>query len=165
MNLNERIKKVRKTLNLTQQKFADHLGMKQNTIATYEMGRTNPSDPAIKSICREFNISEQWLRTGEGDMFNQVAPADELSNTAYSLLSGESSDFKTRFIKILAGLGQREWEVLESYVLKLVQEKPPEPEGEEHAAMAAIEAEVVAFRTELEAEYRAKGKLSASADS
>lgn len=69
MTLAERIKKLRKDVDLTQQKFADRLGMKQNTVATYEMGRTNPSDAVIKSICREFNVSEAWLRTGDGDPF------------------------------------------------------------------------------------------------
>lgn len=72
MTIGERIRQVRKFKDLTQQKFADSLGMKQNTVATYEMGRTNPSDPAIKSICREFGVNEEWLRSGEGEMF---APA------------------------------------------------------------------------------------------
>lgn len=72
MTVGERIKKVRRALDLTQQVFADRLGMKQNTIATYEMNRTNPSDPAIKSICREFNVNEVWLRTGEGEMFTNA---------------------------------------------------------------------------------------------
>lgn len=67
--IGKRIRQVRKTQDLTQQKFAEFLGMKQNTIATYEMGRANPSDPTIKSICREFGINEEWLRTGMGEMF------------------------------------------------------------------------------------------------
>lgn len=69
--MHDRIKKLRKALDLTQRSFAERIGMKSNTIATYEMGRATPSDPAIKSICREFNVSETWLRTGEGDMFTQ----------------------------------------------------------------------------------------------
>lgn len=63
-----RIKQIRKSENLTQKAFADRLGLKQNTIATYEMGRTEPSDRTIADICREFNVSEVWLRTGEGEM-------------------------------------------------------------------------------------------------
>lgn len=75
MTLGERIKKVRKDLDLTQQAFADRLGMKRNSIAQVEMGR-NTSDQTIISICREFGISETWLRTGEGDM---KAPGPEES--------------------------------------------------------------------------------------
>lgn len=63
-----RIKQIRKSENLTQKAFADRLGLKQNTIATYEMGRTEPSGRTIADICREFNVSEVWLRTGEGEM-------------------------------------------------------------------------------------------------
>ena len=67
--MKERLKKLRKTLDLTQQAFADKIGMKQNTIAQYEMGRTNPSDAIIFSIYREFGVNEEWLRNGTGDMF------------------------------------------------------------------------------------------------
>jgi transcriptional regulator with XRE-family HTH domain len=67
--LNERLKKLRKALDLTQQEFADRIGVKRNTIATYEIGRNTPLDAVIASICREFNVSETWLRTGEGEMF------------------------------------------------------------------------------------------------
>ena len=69
MFLNEKIKEIRKKLDLTQQKFADRLGVKRNTIAMYEMGKTIPSDQTILSICREFNVNEEWLRTGKGEIF------------------------------------------------------------------------------------------------
>lgn len=72
--MNERIKKLRKALDLTQQEFADRIGVKRNTIATYEIGRNIPLDAVISSICREFNVSEEWLRTGEGEMFVQREP-------------------------------------------------------------------------------------------
>lgn len=67
--MNERIKKLRKALDLTQQEFADRIGVKRNTIATYEIGRNIPLDAVISSICREFSVSEEWLRTGAGEMF------------------------------------------------------------------------------------------------
>lgn len=67
--MNERIKELRKTLKLTQQGFADHLGVKRNTVAQWEIGINNLSDQITKSICREFSVSETWLRTGEGGMF------------------------------------------------------------------------------------------------
>ena len=77
--MNERIKKMRRELGFTQQRFADELGMKQNTIATYEMGRAIPSDSTIKFICYKFGINETWLRTGEGEMF-APEPAFDLSD-------------------------------------------------------------------------------------
>ena len=139
MTVGERIKKVRKALDLTQQEFADRIGSKRNTVATYEMGRSAPSAAVLSLISREFNVSEEWLRTGAGAMFLQVSREDELSAAVNKLLSGESSDFKTRLIKILADLGPREWDILESYALKLVQDKPASEESVEQEARAEAE--------------------------
>lgn len=67
--MNERIKKLRKALDLTQQELADKIGVRQNTIAKYETSRGNPTTSVISLICREFHVNEAWLRTGEGEMF------------------------------------------------------------------------------------------------
>ena len=69
--MNTRIKKLRKALELTQQSFADRLGLKQNSIALIESGRKT-SDQTIRNICREFHVNEEWLRTGAGEMFERV---------------------------------------------------------------------------------------------
>lgn len=66
--MKDRIKKVRKDCGLTQKEFAERLGIKQNTVASYEMGRIGVSDSVRISICREFGINEQWLRDGTGEM-------------------------------------------------------------------------------------------------
>lgn len=76
--MNERIKELRKTLGFTQQEFADKIGVKRNTVATYEMGRSVPSDSAISLICREFNVNEDWLRNGSGEMFRPRSRNKEL---------------------------------------------------------------------------------------
>lgn len=62
--MKDRIKKIRKDAGLTQENFAKRLGLKRQTIATYETGRSEPMDSIIFSICREFNINENWLRYG-----------------------------------------------------------------------------------------------------
>lgn len=77
MEIKDRIKKIRSHAGLTQQVFADKLGIKRNTVATYETGKGNPSDSAIVLICREFGINEQWLRTGQGEM-SKPEPNNEL---------------------------------------------------------------------------------------
>lgn len=66
---NTRIRKLRKALDLTQQEFANRIGVKRNTVATYEIGRNTPIDAVISNICREFRVNEEWLRTGFGEMF------------------------------------------------------------------------------------------------
>ena len=75
--MNTRIKKLRKALDLTQQAFADRLGIRQNTVAKYETGRGEPTRAVASLICREFHVNEHWLRTGEGEMF-QLAPRDTI---------------------------------------------------------------------------------------
>ena len=70
--MKDRIKKIRKEANLTQEKFAEKLGLKRNTIATYETGKSEPMDNIIISMCREFNINEEWLRNGTGEMHNKI---------------------------------------------------------------------------------------------
>lgn len=69
MGIGERVKEVRKRLGLTQQSFSDRIKLKRQTIAAYEIGSITPSDRTIIDICREFDVSEVWLRTGAGDMF------------------------------------------------------------------------------------------------
>ena len=89
--MNERIKQLRKALNLTQQEFADKIMVKRNTVATYEMGRSEPSDSAFSLICREFNVNPDWLRTGEGEMFEQLTDQQKLMKYTAMILKGEDS--------------------------------------------------------------------------
>ncbi len=67
--MNNRIRTLRKYLDLTQQEFAEKIGSSQNILANYETGRRNPSNSVINNICKTFNVREEWLRNGEGEMF------------------------------------------------------------------------------------------------
>lgn len=88
--MNNRIKKLRKELDLTQQKFGERIGVKGNTIAQYESGRNEPIDAVIALICREFGVNEEWLRNGAGEMF-APDPGNELDALAskYSLSAAD----------------------------------------------------------------------------
>ena len=121
--MKDRIKKIRKELDLTQQKFADRLGVQRNTIAMYEMGRTLPSDAIMRSICREFNVNEDWLRTGEGEMFIKLTRDEEMAKLTKKLLNEEEDSFKNRLISVLANLIDVQWEVLAEVAEKLSNEK------------------------------------------
>ncbi len=120
--MNNRIKVLRTELGLTQQEFADRLGIKRGGISNYEIGRNEPSDSVMSLICREFDVNEEWLRTGIGDMF---LPADRNINIARltkQLLSEESDSFKNRLVSMLANLSEEEWELLERKAKELVQD-------------------------------------------
>ena len=116
--MNERIKKLRKALDLTQQEFADKIGMKRNTVANYETDRNEPSNSVISLICKTFNVSETWLRTGEGEMFVERTRDDELAAFMDELLAEESADFRRRLVTALSRLKPEQWEALEAVALE-----------------------------------------------
>lgn len=119
--MNERLKELRKHLGLTQEKFADRLSMKRNTIANYEIGRNEPIDAVIQLICKEFNVNETWLRTGEGEMFAEMDLEDELMQWAGTILAAKPDDFRKRFVRMLSRLSENEWELLAKMVTELVE--------------------------------------------
>lgn len=119
--MNERIKELRKALDLTQQKFADAMGVKQNTIAQYESGRNEPIDAVITLICRTYNVSEDWLRNGNGPMFLERTQNEELSAFFGDLLS-DKPDFRHRLISVLSRLDPKEWALLEKMANQLAEE-------------------------------------------
>lgn len=121
MSIGDRIKELRKALGLTQQEFADKIGIKRNSFANYETGRNTPLDAIIVSICREFNVSESWLRTGEGEMFIPMSRDDQITDFMGNLLKNENDSFKRRFIAALSRLNESEWEVLEKIALDLAE--------------------------------------------
>ena len=86
-----RIKELRTSLGLTQQKFADKLGIARGNIAAYEVGKNAPSDAVISLICTKFNISEDWLRTGTGEMYN--IQTDDYTNISVDI---DKNDPKAR---------------------------------------------------------------------
>ena len=121
--MKERIRKLRKNLDLTQREFAEKIGVKQNTVAQYEMGRNEPIDTVISLICREFNVNEEWLRNGTGEMFMELDAEDQLMMWAGRVLGSESTSFKKRFVKMLMSLSEDEWEFLERKAKELVDYK------------------------------------------
>lgn len=119
----ERIKILRKALKLTQQAFAESLGVSRDTIANVEGGRIEIKDIFILSICREFNVNEKWLRTGEGEMFIELSRDEQIAEFVGRTLSTESESFKKRFIAMLAKLDESDWKTLEKIALELTQKK------------------------------------------
>ena len=118
-NLHERLKKLRKTLDLTQQEFADKLKVPRNTIAGYEVGRSNPSDAAANNICREFNVNEDWLKNGVGEIFLPTDQNTDIAKLTNQLSNEEKDSFKNRVVSMLANLPIEEWEFLEKRAKEL----------------------------------------------
>lgn len=117
--MKERIKKIRKELDLTQQKFADKLGTSRDNIGGYETGRRAPSEAVISLICKEFNVNEEWLRHGSGEMFIEIDRENQLMIWSANILKDESDSFKKRFIRMLMDLNESDWETIEKIALAL----------------------------------------------
>lgn len=117
--MNERLKLLRKTLDLTQQQFADRIGIKRNTLATYESGRNEPIDSVFTLICREFRVNEDWLRNGNGEMFIKQTRDEQLADFVGKILSTETDNFKRRFISALSRISESGWDALEMVINEL----------------------------------------------
>ena len=118
--LKDRIKAIRKhpSINLNQEEFGKRVGVKGNTIGNYELGLRNPSEAVIFSICREFNVNEDWLRTGNGDMFNPMSEDEEL-DMYIGRISGGEDKFKKNLLKALCKLTDEEWNVLKKIIAEM----------------------------------------------
>lgn len=105
--MNQRIKSVRSALGLNQTEFGERIGVKQTTIAGYENGSRAPMDAIIASICREFGVSETWLRTGDGEMFLQSDPDDEIDRIL-AQISASDDELIRRIIRAYWRLDEKE---------------------------------------------------------
>ena len=121
--MKDRIKQIRQNAGLTQQEFAKQIGVSRNTIATYETSVRTPIDAIVLSICREFNVNENWLRKGEGPMYVQVNPDFTLSKWFGEVLREEPVSFKKQFLLALSQLSDHEWDLLKNFIDTFVSEK------------------------------------------
>ena len=100
----ERIKELRKALNLTLEKFGERLGVGKTAISKLEKGERNLTDQMCKSICREFNVNEAWLRDGEGEMFQ--IPDDEDAALISEILENTDRRFYQAVLNIVRTYSQ-----------------------------------------------------------
>ena len=127
--MKDRIKQSRKDLGLTQADFGEKIGVKGNTITTYETGARIPSEAVIHSICREFNVNEAWLRTGEGEMFRPKSRNEELFEFAAKAAEGDPNSIQAQLLAVMARLTTDQWEVLAQVAQEFVEEtKKSDPE-------------------------------------
>ena len=162
MTQGERVREVRKSLGLTLEKFGEKIGMKKNSVSQIENGKNNVTDANVKAICREFNISEEWLRTGSGNMRIPVedeaaaAVSDlvEKSNPLYDVIKGIMVAYQK-----LDGPSR---EVIDQFILDAVSQrgrpqKAPEPAAPDLSDLS-IDEKVELYRQELEREKKVAGE-------
>ena len=166
--MKDRLKQLRKALDLTQTEFAERIGTVQNTITGYESGRRNPSGPVISAICKEFNVNEEWLRNGTGEMF-----APNVSNELEALAKKYNYSAAVQvFIEKLVNLTPEQQAVVADFLVEFaagiqdMKDAGIDPKGKAFplggAAEMSIDEKVEAYRRALEEEKEAAEKSEVS---
>lgn len=148
--MNERLKLLRSTLKLTTREFAKVINLSGGAITNMEKGVRNITDRVISDICREFNVNEEWLREGKGEMF--IEP-DTFSLDEY-LKQRKVSELEADIVKAYFDIPfDKRQELIENFKANLIKKE----------TSCTIDEEVEAYRKELEAEQ--KGKISSASES
>lgn len=119
--IGDRISLVIKHSGLTKTKFAEQLHLSQQFISSLCSGAKQPSDRTVADICREFNVSEAWLRNGDGEMFVTRTMNQELAVMFNELLTESDESYRKRFVAALLELPPEFWPELKRFLEKLAE--------------------------------------------
>ncbi len=122
LNIGERIEILRKDLSMSRRVFGEKLGVSESVIVNIEydrLKRPDQKESLYKLICKEFNVNEEWLRTGNGEMFVPLTRNQLITDFTSNLIK-EDETFKKRLVEALAKLDESEWEVLEKLAESLI---------------------------------------------
>lgn len=155
--INDRIKQVRKSKGLTMEQFGSRIGLGKSAVNKIEKGINGTTDQTVQSICREFGVSEVWLRTGDGPML------DDTSGSILDRLVAEYhlNDRKRAILTAFLKLSPADQDAILRYVDGVVAEISAQPAAPD----LDIDAEVKAYRQELLAQKKAEADASVSAGS
>lgn len=117
--MNERIKKIRNSLNISQTDFAQKLSVSRSAICKMESGENYPSEQTIKLICNEFSVNEDWLRTGNGEMFKSRTKEQEIGAFFNETMELDDENFQKKLVSALTRLSVKDWENLAEIAKKL----------------------------------------------
>ena len=120
--INERISAVIQASGLTKTAFAERLKVSQQHVSRLAKDGV-PSDRTITDICREFGVSESWLRSGEGEMFLQLSREEEITKFCMSIIRDPDSEFQRQFVSVLARLEPPQGQLLSDMADKLLAQR------------------------------------------
>lgn len=129
--MNQRIAKIRNDAKLTQEKFAESLGVSRNFIWQLESGARSPSDRTIREICRTYHVDEKWLREGKGDNpYRDMTDEDYLIGLASKITKGDLTEYQRAFFTVLARCTSEEWAFIEKKLSEIYDEVKKEEAGQ-----------------------------------
>lgn len=153
MTQGERIREVRKALNLTLEKFGSNIGLKKSSVSQIETGKNSVTEQTIVSICREYNVNYNWLLNGTGNMFNDL-PQTVLDDLCKQ---HDCDDLDRSLIYEYLKLDPEERTVIKNYIKNVFGGMDSSETSEDR-----IQRELDAYKEELELEARQAEKSSAS---
>lgn len=118
--MNKRIKLIRESLNMTQQEFATLIGSTRTNIAGYEANTRSPSTTVVSAICQKCKINEEWLRTGEGEMYINLTREQSITDFMADVLLEKDDSFKKQCVLILSKLDEHSWKALEQITNNII---------------------------------------------
>ena len=127
MDIGERIRYLRKNvLEQTLDEFGARIKLGKSAVSNMETGQRGVTDQTILSICREFGVSETWLRYGEGDMLIRLTAEERIANLIAEAQTGPPTSPKRRMLLAIAKLDEDDWEALARIAQKIAAENEPE---------------------------------------
>lgn len=119
-NVFKRILALRKTLDLSQSAFGNEIGVSRSVINNIERELVPPKPLLLDMICKTYNVNEEWLKEGTGEMFRQPSTEDVIIEAFAKLAMSDGNHFKKQFIAALAALDDEAWDALEAFARKIV---------------------------------------------
>lgn len=111
MEIFDRIKEIRKDAHLTQKDFGERIGTTRDVIGNIELGRVEAKDHMIKLIAKEFDVNEEWIKTGEGEKYPEISSDEKLAKLIAETI-GSNDEFRKNLILTLLELDETDWEVI-----------------------------------------------------
>lgn len=120
--INQRIDFLIKELGFTKTKFAKSLHVSSQFVSSLCSGAKQPSDRTIADICREYGVSETWLRTGEGEMKQKLTRNQEIAEFMGVVMHDSDDSPRKRFVSIISKLSVDEWQLLADIAKKMTED-------------------------------------------
>lgn len=121
--INSRISAVIRASGLTKTAFGERLNVSQSHVSRLANGETAPSDRTIVDICREFGVSEHWLRTGDGEMFVRLSREEEITKFLMTVIRDPDSEFQRQLLATMAKLEPAQWKLMEQMLDDLISQR------------------------------------------
>lgn len=122
-DISSRISAVIMSSGLTKTAFSKKIGLSQPFVSQLASGDASPSDRTIVDICREFGVSEHWLRTGEGEMFVRLSREEEITKFLMTVIRDPDSEFQRQLLATMAKLEPAQWKLMEQMLDNLISQR------------------------------------------